>query len=217
MERARNDEIEELVPERQARAVGLGPALVRERHVVAAVEAQTRLANGFSVAKQDDAAKFRHVFPPDFRAAREREADSLNFAWARVAVNARLSLIDFAAQVGGRVDSRGLIALLSIALLGGFTALAWVRAEGDAPELGLPESVALGVGGRELELELTRTGRSRVLWFSLHDGRPYISCGFGCADGWAERWPQHVERDPRVVVRIDGMRVRGRAERVAYG
>jgi hypothetical protein len=32
-----------------------------------------------------------------------------------------------------------------------------------------------------------------------------------------KRWPHHIERDPRVIVGIEGIRVRARAERVAHG
>ena len=72
-------------------------------------------------------------------------------------------------------------------------------------------------GLREMELELAGTGRSLLLWFSVTDGRPYISCGFGCDDGFLTRWPRQVEQDPRVVVRLDGMRIRARAEQVPHG
>jgi hypothetical protein len=67
---------------------------------------------------------------------------------------------------------------------------------------------------RELELEAERTGRSRLLWFSVYEGRPYFSCGFGCDGGWPKRWPYHIDRDARVVLRIDGKRIEARLERV---
>jgi len=68
---------------------------------------------------------------------------------------------------------------------------------------------------RELELEVERTGRSRLLWFSVYQVRPYFSCGFGCEGGWPKRWPHHVERDARVVLRLDGKRIEARLERVS--
>jgi hypothetical protein len=68
---------------------------------------------------------------------------------------------------------------------------------------------------RELELEVQRTGTSRLLWFSAYEGRPYFSCGFACDGGWPKRWPYHVDRDARVVLRIDGKRIEARLERVA--
>jgi len=67
---------------------------------------------------------------------------------------------------------------------------------------------------RELELEVERTGRSRLLWFSVYEGRPYFSCGFGCEGGWPKRWPYHIDRDARVVLRLDGKRLEARLERV---
>jgi hypothetical protein len=70
---------------------------------------------------------------------------------------------------------------------------------------------------RELELEVERTGRSRLLWFSVYEGRPYFSCGFGCEEEWPKRWPYHVERDSRVVLRLDGKRIEARLERVPEG
>lgn len=68
---------------------------------------------------------------------------------------------------------------------------------------------------REIEVELQRTGTSRLLWFSVYQGRPYLSCGFACDGGWPKRWPYHVDRDARVVLRLDGKRIEARLERVA--
>ncbi len=68
---------------------------------------------------------------------------------------------------------------------------------------------------RELELEVVRTGRSRLLWFSVHEGRPYFSCGFGCEAEWPKRWPYHIDRDGRVVLRVDGKRIEAMLERVS--
>jgi hypothetical protein len=68
---------------------------------------------------------------------------------------------------------------------------------------------------RELELEVERTGRSRLLWFSVYEGRPYFSCGFGCEGEWPKRWPYHIDRDGRVVLRVDGKRIEARLERVS--
>ena len=67
---------------------------------------------------------------------------------------------------------------------------------------------------REIEVELKRTGRSRLLWFSVYQGRPYFSCGFGCEEGWPKRWPYHVDRDGRVVLRLEDKRIEARLERV---
>jgi hypothetical protein len=68
---------------------------------------------------------------------------------------------------------------------------------------------------REIEVEVKRTGRSRLLWFSVYQRRPYFSCGFGCDGGWPKRWPYHVDRDARVVLRLDGKRIEARLERVS--
>jgi hypothetical protein len=68
---------------------------------------------------------------------------------------------------------------------------------------------------RELELEVEGTRRSRLLWFSVYAGRPYFSCGFGCEGGWPKRWPYHIDRDARAVLRIDGKRIEARLERVS--
>jgi hypothetical protein len=72
-------------------------------------------------------------------------------------------------------------------------------------------------GLRELELEVQRTRTSRLLWFSVYEGRPYFSCGFACDGGWPKRWPYQVDRDARVVLRIDGKRIEAQLERVAEG
>ena len=69
----------------------------------------------------------------------------------------------------------------------------------------------------DLELELVGEGRSRTLWFSVHDGIPYVACDLDCVGGVLERWPQQVERDDRVVVRIDGRRSLGRLVHVPHG
>lgn len=67
---------------------------------------------------------------------------------------------------------------------------------------------------REIELEVARTGRSRLLWFSVHKGAPYLSCGFACENQWAKRWPHHIDLDSRVVLRVDGKRIEASLERV---
>ena len=59
----------------------------------------------------------------------------------------------------------------------------------------------------ELELEIVGAASSRTLWFSVHDGAPYVACDLDCIDGRLARWPQQIERDNRVVIRIDGRRV----------
>ena len=66
----------------------------------------------------------------------------------------------------------------------------------------------------ELEMEIVGSGNSLTLWFSVHEGVPYVACDLDCVGGMLTRWPQQVDLDKRVVVRIDdkradGPRVRG--------
>jgi hypothetical protein len=68
-----------------------------------------------------------------------------------------------------------------------------------------------------LELEIVRTGRSRTLWFSVHDGVAYVACDLDCVGGRLTRWPQAIEHDDRVVIRIDGRRVEARLTHVPHG
>ena len=62
----------------------------------------------------------------------------------------------------------------------------------------------------ELEMEIVGARRSLILWFSVEEGVPYVACDLDCMDGQLTRWPQQIERDPRVVIRIDGKRVDAR-------
>jgi hypothetical protein len=69
----------------------------------------------------------------------------------------------------------------------------------------------------DLELEIVGEGRSRTLWFSVFEGKPYVACDLDCVGGVLKRWPQQIERDDRVVVRIDGRRIEGRLVHVPHG
>jgi len=69
----------------------------------------------------------------------------------------------------------------------------------------------------ELELEIVDAGSSRTLWFSVSDGVPYVACDLDCIGGRLTRWPQQIERDDRVVIRIDARRVLGRLIHVPHG
>jgi hypothetical protein len=69
----------------------------------------------------------------------------------------------------------------------------------------------------ELELEIVDAGSSRTLWFSVSDGVPYVACDLDCIGGRLTRWPQQIERDDRVVIRIDERRVEGRLTHVPHG
>ena len=59
----------------------------------------------------------------------------------------------------------------------------------------------------ELEMEIVGAASSRTLWFSVHNGAPYVACDLDCIDGKLNRWPQQIERDNRVIIRIDSKRV----------
>lgn len=69
----------------------------------------------------------------------------------------------------------------------------------------------------ELELEIVGAASSRTLWFSVHEGVPYVACDLDCIDGRLTRWPVQIERDDRVVIRIDAKRVDGRLIHVPHG
>jgi len=69
----------------------------------------------------------------------------------------------------------------------------------------------------ELELEIVGAGSSRTLWFSVHEGVPYVACDLDCIGGRLTRWPQQIERDDRVVIRIDGRRAPARLVHVPHG
>lgn len=69
----------------------------------------------------------------------------------------------------------------------------------------------------ELEMEIVGEASSLTLWFSVHDGKPYVACDLDCVGGVLERWPQQVVDDDRVVLRIDGRRAEGRLVHVPHG
>ncbi len=69
----------------------------------------------------------------------------------------------------------------------------------------------------ELELEIVGAASSRILWFSVHEGVPYVACDLDCIDGRLTRWPQQIERNDRVVIRIDSKRVEARLTHVPHG
>jgi hypothetical protein len=69
----------------------------------------------------------------------------------------------------------------------------------------------------ELELEIVGGKNSLTLWFSVEEGIPYVACDLDCVGGRLMRWPQQIELDNRVVVRIDGKRAVGRLVHVPHG
>jgi len=121
------------------------------------------------------------------------------------------------------------LAYVSWAFLLAAVAFAWFLRHSDGPvlfflggELRSGESAEFDEidwtsldGLRELELEVVPTRRSRAIWFTVYEGRPYISCGLACDSTRVKRWPYYVDRDGRVVLRIDGARILARMERVA--
>lgn len=66
-------------------------------------------------------------------------------------------------------------------------------------------------------MEIVGAESSRTLWFSVHEGIPYVACDLDCFDGMLSRWPQQIEQDDRVVIRIDGKRIDGRLTHVPHG
>lgn len=68
----------------------------------------------------------------------------------------------------------------------------------------------------ELEMEIVGADSSRTLWFSVHDGAPYVACDLDCVGGVLARWPQQIERDDRVVIRIDARRADARLVHVPH-
>lgn len=69
----------------------------------------------------------------------------------------------------------------------------------------------------ELEMEIVGEESSLTLWFSVSEGVAYIGCDLDCVGGRLTRWPQQIELDPRVVVRIAGRRVEGELIHVPHG
>lgn len=69
----------------------------------------------------------------------------------------------------------------------------------------------------ELEMEIVGAGSSRTLWFSVHAGVPYVACDLDCIGGRLNRWPQQIELDDRVVIRIEAQRVEARLTHVPHG
>lgn len=69
----------------------------------------------------------------------------------------------------------------------------------------------------ELELEIVGASSSRTLWFNVYEGVPYVGCDLDCVGGMLARWPQQIELDDRVVIRIDEKRAEGRLVHVPHG
>ncbi len=119
------------------------------------------------------------------------------------------------------------LALLTLGAVGGSLLLSradgplWVFAGGPLRSGELVELSELDWerldAASEFELEIVGLESSRTLWFSVHEGAVYVACDLDCIDGRLTRWPQAIERDGRVVVRIAGKRAAGRLVHVPHG
>ena len=69
----------------------------------------------------------------------------------------------------------------------------------------------------ELELEIVGAASSRTLWFSVYEGVPDVACDLDCIDGRLTRWPPQIDRDDRVVIRLDSKRVEALLTHVPHG
>jgi len=67
---------------------------------------------------------------------------------------------------------------------------------------------------REVELQLETPPRSRITRLIIYENAPYIPCAF-CTNRILKHWPRELEQDDRVILRVDGMLIEGRARRVA--
>ena len=125
---------------------------------------------------------------------------------------------------------RGLVVTLAV-LVAGLALAPMLLASADGPVFifaGGPfrsgERVELGAldwsgldARNELEMEMVGTESSLTLWFSVSDGVAYVACDLDCVGGRLERWPQQIERDDRVVIRIEGRRADARLVHVPHG
>jgi hypothetical protein len=71
----------------------------------------------------------------------------------------------------------------------------------------------------EVEFQLREPPRSRTTWILYHDGKAYIPCGY-MTTWWGKlwkRWPHEAERDPRVLLRVDGKLYERRLVRIESG
>ncbi len=69
----------------------------------------------------------------------------------------------------------------------------------------------------ELEMEIVGAESSLTLWFSVYGGAPYVACDLDCVGGMLTRWPQQIDLDQRVVIRIDAKRAEGQLVHVPHG
>ena len=58
----------------------------------------------------------------------------------------------------------------------------------------------------EVEFQLLEPARSRTTWIVTHEGKAYIPCGY-MTTWWGKiwkQWPIEAQKDPRILLRIDG-------------
>ncbi len=66
---------------------------------------------------------------------------------------------------------------------------------------------------REIEFQLESPARSRITRMTIYNNTPYVPCAF-CTNKVLKQWPRQLEVDDRVVIRVNGMLIEGRARRV---
>lgn len=69
----------------------------------------------------------------------------------------------------------------------------------------------------ELEMEIVAEKTSLTLWFSVHEGVPYVACDLDCVGGLLKRWPQQIDVDDRAVIRIEGRRADAQLVHIPHG
>jgi hypothetical protein len=72
---------------------------------------------------------------------------------------------------------------------------------------------------REVQFQLLEPPRSRTTWVLVHEGKAYIPSGY-MTTWWGKiwkQWPHEVEKDPRILLRVDGKLYERRLVRVHEG
>ncbi|MEE3328026.1 MAG: hypothetical protein VX252_11880 [Myxococcota bacterium] len=122
------------------------------------------------------------------------------------------------------------VVLSLILLVALFFGLSWLISRADGPifvfaggplrsgeEVGLSDMDWNSLDAlHELEMEIVGSGSSLTLWFSVHNGVPYVACDLDCVGGMLTRWPQQIDLDQRVVVRIDEKRAKGQLVHIPH-
>jgi hypothetical protein len=76
-----------------------------------------------------------------------------------------------------------------------------------------PDDWSFATDVEEVELQLLEPARSRITWIVVHQGRPYIPCGFLNVPLW-KQWPHEAVKDGRALLRHDGKLYPLHADRV---